>query len=87
MFIDDESGHYDRAHRKMITVRALLDSGSTLSIVSTRLMRFLSLERTGKTVSISGIKSKSAQQSHPLAKVTISSDFKQGWKRKITWLA
>ena len=69
---------------KVITVRALLDAGSTLSIISTRLMKFLSLEKTGKTVSISGIKSNSNQQAHPLASVTISSDYKKGWSRDIT---
>ena len=69
---------------KMITVRALLDAGSTLSIVSTRLMRFLSLEKTGKTVSISGIKSKTSHQAHPLAKVTLASEYTEGWKRDIT---
>ena len=68
---------------KVITVRAMLDSGSTLSIISTRLMKFLSLERTGKTVAISGIKSKSSQQGHPLSQLTISSDYKKGWSRNI----
>ena len=69
---------------RMTTVRALLDAGSTLSIVSTRLMRFLSLEKTGKTVSISGIKSKTSHQAHPLAKVTLASEHTEGWKRDIT---
>ena len=69
---------------RMITGRALLDAGSTLSIVSTRLMRFLSLEKTGKTVSISGIKLKTSHQAHPLAKVTLASEHTEGWKRDIT---
>ena len=69
---------------KSITVKALLDSGSTLSILSSKLMKFLSLEKTGKHVSISGIKSKSNHQNHPLAKVTISSEFKKDWSKRIT---
>ena len=69
---------------KMITVRALLDAGSTLSIVSTRLMKFLQLKKTGRSVTISGIKSKSNKQTHPLAKVTLASQFTQDWKKEIT---
>ena len=69
---------------KMITVRALLDAGSTLSIVSTRLMKFLQLKKTGKAVTISGIKSKSSKQTHPLAKVTLAAEFTQGWKKEVT---
>ena len=70
--------------QKVMTVRALLDAGSTLSIISTKLMRFLSLEKTGKEVSISGIKSKTSQQTHPMAKVTLASEFSPDWKRDIT---
>ena len=68
----------------MIKVRALLDAGSTLSIISNKLMRFLGLKKTGKSVTISGIKSKSTKQAHPLAKVTLASEFTQGWKKEIT---
>ena len=69
---------------KLVTVRALLDAGSTLSIISTKLMKFLSLKKTGKEVSISGIKSKNNQQSHPMARVTLASEFKTEWKRDVT---
>ena len=69
---------------KLVTVRALLDAGSTLSIISTKLMKFLSLKKTGKEVSISGIKSKDNKQSHPMAKVTLASEFKTDWKRDVT---
>ena len=69
---------------KSITVRALLDAGSTLSIVSSKLMKFLSLKKTGKHVSVTGISARSTQRDHPLAKVTISSEFKRGWSKRIT---
>ena len=69
---------------KMLTVRGLLDGGSTLSLVSNRVMKLLSLEKTGKTVSISCIKSKNSKQAHPMAKVTIKSNYTQGWSREIT---
>ena len=69
---------------RMMTVRALLDAGSTLSIISTKLMKHLALHKTGKEVSISGIKSKNNQQSHPMARVTLASGYKPEWKRDVT---
>ena len=69
---------------KVITVRALLDSGSTLSILSSKVMKHLFLNKIGKYVSISGVSNKSTKKDHPLAKVTLSSNFKQDWSRKIT---
>ena len=68
---------------KIITVRALLDAGSTLSIISSKLMKNLNLTRTGKEVSISGIKSKNSQKPHPMAKVTLTSEHNPNWKREI----
>ena len=68
---------------KFLTVRALLDSGSTLSILATRAMKYLKLDDTGKTVSISGVASNSTNRRHPLAKVTLTSQFIPEWKRNI----
>ena len=69
---------------KIITVRALLDAGSTLSIISAKLMRDLDLKKTGKEVSISGIKSKDNQKPHPMAKVTLASEYDPSWRRQVT---
>ena len=69
---------------KMMTVRALLDAGSTLSIISTKLMKNLNLITTGKEVAISGIKSKGNKQSHPMARVTLASEYQTEWKRDVT---
>ena len=69
---------------KVMTVRALLDAGSTLSIISTKLMKHLNLTTTGKEVAISGIKSKDNQQSHPMARVTLASEYHTDWKRDVT---
>ena len=69
---------------KMMTVRALLDAGSTLSIFSTKLMKHLNLTKTGKEVSISGIKSKDNHKPHPMAKVTLASEYNTSWKREVT---
>ena len=69
---------------KIITVRALLDAGSTLSIISTKLMRNLDLVKTGKEVTISGIKTKESLKPHPMAKVTLTSHHNPEWKRDVT---
>ena len=69
---------------KMMTVRALLDAGSTLSIISTKLMRNLDLVKTGKEVSISGIKSKDNQKPHPMAKVILASEYDPSWRKEVT---
>ena len=69
---------------KMMTVRALLDAGSTLSIISTKLKRNLDLKETGKEVAISGIKSKENKQSHPMARVTLASEYQTNWTKEIT---
>ena len=69
---------------KMMTVRALLDAGSTLSIISTKLMKHLNLTKTGKEVSISGIKSKDNHKPHPMARVTLASEYNTDWKREVT---
>ena len=82
MFINDQSGdhHWTGPTGKFLTVRALLDSGSTLV---TRAMKYLKLDDTGKTVSISGVASNSTNRRHPLAKVTLISQFTPEWKRNI----
>ena len=68
---------------KLITVRALLDAGSTLSIISSRLVRDLNLEKTGKEVSITGIKSKNSTKPHPMARVTLTSELNPSWRREV----
>ena len=69
---------------QIITVRALLDSGSTLSIISDRLVRQLNLKPTGKQVSISGIKSKENCQQHPMRRVVLASEYQQDWRKEVT---
>ena len=66
-----------------ITVRALLDSGSTLSIVTDQLARQLHLKPTGKSVSISGIKSSDTQQLHPMRRVELASESLPSWRATI----
>ena len=66
-----------------LTVRALLDSGSTLSIISERLVRQLSLSATGRQVSITGINSGGNPQLHPMCKVELASEYKPDWRKGV----
>ena len=68
---------------KYLAVRALLDSGSTISILATRVMKYLKLKDTGKTVSISGVSSSSTNRRHPLAAVILNSEYKPDWNIKV----
>ena len=47
-------------------------------------MKFLGLQKTGRYVDISGVEGTSTKKNHPLARVTLTSDFKKNWSRKIT---
>ena len=68
---------------EVITVRALLDSGSTLSICTDQLARQLRLHKTGKQVAIRGIKSKDSDKLHPMRKVTLASEQQPDWRAEI----
>ena len=67
-----------------LTARTLLDSGSTLSILSTKVMKTLSLKKTGSNVTIEGVGSAATPTNHPMAQVTLSSNYRQNWKKQIT---
>ena len=71
------------ANNEIITVRALLDSGSTLSICTDQLARQLRLPKTGKQVAIRGIKSKNSDKLHPMRRVTLASEYQPEWRAEI----
>ena len=64
--------------------RALLDSGLSLSIISTKAMRTLQLKQLGTSVFIDGVGATSASKSSPLCTITLSSKYKQDWRQEIT---
>ena len=67
-----------------LTARALLDSGSTLSILSTKVMKILSLTKTGSNVCIEGVGSSATTTNHPISQVTLSSSYRKNWSKEIT---
>ena len=67
-----------------MTVRALLDSGSSLSLVSTHAAQMLALTKKGSSVSIEGVGSSSNCVSYPLTNVILSPIYNAGWQRQLT---
>ena len=67
-----------------LTARALLDSGSTVSLLSNKLMKTLSLKKTNSSISIEGVGSTKTATQHPISQVTLSSSYMKEWSREIT---
>ena len=67
-----------------MVARALLDSGSSLSILSTKAMRTLQLKNLGSSVTIQGVGASSTGTSYPLCSITLSSSDKDDWRQDIT---
>ncbi len=67
-----------------VIVRALLDSASSLSIISSHATRMLALSRRGGSVCIQGVGSATHTSSSPLSTVTLSPVHNTGWQREIT---
>ena len=65
------------------TVRALLDSGSAVSLISKKMMRRLALRNTGETVSVRGVGAAGKTSNHPTAQVTLTSRYQKDWVKDI----
>ena len=66
------------------TARAFLDNGAGLSIVSCSMRNTLALRSTGTTVKIDGVGGISVPEACPLVRVTLSTNYKKGWKKDLT---
>ena len=66
-----------------VVARALLDSGSSLSIISTKAMRTLQLKNLGSSVHINGVGATSATKPFPLCNITLSSSYKDDWRQEV----
>ena len=67
-----------------ILARALLDSGSTLSIVSDRVQRVLELKPLGNEVKVQGVGSASESDCCPLTNVVLTSNYQPDWSHNLT---
>ena len=69
---------------KTLVARALLDSGSCLSIISTKAMKTLALNKLDTSVIISGIESAASTPARPMTNVCISSLYRKDWRQQVT---
>ena len=69
---------------KSIRVRALLDSGSTVSLVTSSVAKQLSLQRLDKTMDISALGDVVTAAACPLTTLTLSSLHTPGWNLEMT---
>ena len=68
--------------RSMI-VRGLLDTGSTTSLVSTRVMKRLDLTKTGPSVYLNRVEGEANAPARPMVNVLVSSVCRQGWSQHL----
>ena len=69
---------------KTMVVRVLLDSGSCLSIISTKAMKTLALPKLDTSVIISGIESAADTPARPMVNVSLSSLYRKDWNQQVT---
>ena len=67
-----------------MVARSLLDSGSTLSILSSKAMKTLALRHLGSSVCIDRVGASAANKSCPLVNITLSSSYKKDRKKEVT---
>ena len=69
---------------KTLVVRALLDSGSCLSIISTKAMKTLAPKKLDTSVIISGIESANSSPARPMTNFVLSSLYRKDWRHQVT---
>ena len=67
-----------------MVARALLDSGSTLSIISSRTRKILELSNLGSSVRIKGVGLTAETTLCPLVRLTLSSSYQKDWTQGLT---
>ena len=68
---------------KQMVVRALLDSGAEVSIISSKIMTTLQLKRQDEWMTLQGIESPESSTARPTAMVTVSSVHNREWSQSV----
>ena len=68
-------------------VRAFIDGGSSVTLISNKLKTALALKPTGQHMSIDGVAGFVGETQHPVVKVTLSSPQDKKWEKHITAIA
>ena len=66
------------------TARAVIDCGSSVTLISTKLKTALALKPTGQHMTIDGVAGFVGETEHPLVKLILSSPKDKTWERQIT---
>ena len=69
---------------KSMLVRALLDSGSTMSLITKKVAKNLSLKRLSTSMTVAALGDVIAEPASPTASVTISSLYRKDWTAEVT---
>ena len=67
-----------------LNVRAILDSGASMTLISNKLTEELDLIKTGNLVLLLGVAGLSGKVAHPEVKLTLSSPLDKSWKMGIS---
>ena len=76
VFLTNSSG-------EKVPARAMLDSGAAISVLSSRMMAQLQLQKTKDWMTVSGVESQANSPARPTANLTISSFSNTGWSTSI----
>ena len=68
---------------KTMIARALLDTGATLSLISTKAMKSLGLVKQGPSVFIKGVESVKNSPARPIVNVLVSSLCRKNWSQQV----
>ena len=68
---------------KSLLVRALLDSGSTVSLITKKVAKNISLRRLGTSMTIASLGDVINEPANPTASVTISSLYRKDWSAEV----
>ena len=66
-----------------VPARAMLDSGAAISVLSSRMMAQLQLQKTEDWMTVSGVESQTNSPARPTANLTISSFSNTGWSTSV----
>ena len=69
---------------QQMVVRAMLDTGAEVSVLSIRVMKKLNLKRLDEWMTLQGIEGPEKLTARPTAQITVSSPYRTDWAKKVT---
>ena len=69
---------------QQMVVRAMLDTGAEVSVLSNRVMKNLQLKRLDEWMTLKGIEGPEKSTARPTAQITVSSPYRKDWSQTVT---